>query len=299
MKKVLMLAGTDSCGMMYWMSEALNRYSVKYKSVHVNENKHPFEFPHEYLVKDCCLEELLEWSDFIQIGHSHYPYEIGSIKIPLDKVKCQYHTGFHYREKDDQELKEELSTEFGIELSFATPDLCKVPGGDHLVPLPYPIDSGYIAKTYSIWGDSIVHSPSSDFMKGSELVDRVVNRISDKHIIPCISTRDVSWEESLKYKARAMLYVDHMFEPYNSFGISAVESAILGAVPFAMGNNFNMEGCPFIVVNTEQELYDKLDYYLSNREELIYKSYECRKWALDNFSLKNTCRTLEEHYDKL
>ncbi len=294
-----MLAGTDSCGMLYWMSLALNMYSDRYRAIHVKENKHPYGFHYSKLIEELTndeIEDIVDKVDFIQIGHSHYPYVIGKVEVPFEKVKGQYHTGTHYRLS--QKGKEELSKEFGIQLSFATPDLCKFPGGDHLVSLPYPIDTDYLCD-FDRSEEFIVHSPSSDIMKGSKDIDPVLSDISDKHSFPSISTRVISWDESILLKARALLYVDHLFDEYNSFGISAVEAAILGAIPFAMGNNFNMEGCPFVIVNNARELYEQLDYYLSNRDILEVKAKECREWALANFSLEKTCRILEEHYDKI
>lgn len=302
-KQVLMCAHGDSCGMMYWMAEALNRHSDKYVALHIIEKQHPFEFPHGTFHRDLSpqkVQAIFHSADVVQIGHTNYHGDVRGIPIPYGKKPmAQYHTGFHYRQDPGMGDSKDKSRHIG--LSFATPDLCRF--NKNLVSLPYPIDSERTINPdrhgYYVKEKIIAHSPSDSTMKGTAIIEPVLREVADKFGLEVVSTKDIPWVESLKLKAAAQVYVDHMYEPYNSFGISSVEAALQGTIPFAMGNNFGFSDHPFINVNSAEELEKELNMYLAYSEKRRIKESECQTWARENFNLRSTARILEENYDRL
>ncbi len=294
-----MLPSADSCGMLYNMTKALNIYSDKYEAIYWLEKSHPFRFPHAILYENLSVKEIektFDEVDFIQIAHTHYPEHVNGVEIPMYKIKSQYHTGFHYREF--HEKADEMDRKYNIPVVFATPDLCRF--NEDLIPLRYPIDTKVIYNKYSKNNKSmVVHSPSSSVMKGTELVDFIVSPVSHFFEVSYVSTRDIMWEDSLLLKSHSIIYVDHMYKPYGSFGISSVEAATVGAIPIAYGKDFNMKDCPFISVNNEQELWSEVSRILRIADYRYKKSKDCQEWALDNFSLEITAKQLEEDYGRI
>jgi len=298
-KKILITTDSDSCGMGFWMTYALNNYTEDYEAIHLIGKEHPLKFPYEYLfstLNNFTIKSIIDSIDFIQLMHTNYKDRIGELYFPKSKIWSMYHTGFHYRNCPASQDKED--TKRNLKIVFATPDLCRF--NNKLIPLKYPIDSESLLSRKPVSKDLVSHSPSDPNMKNSLLIENSnIPKIVEGYGYIFKSTREISWKESLALKERSLIYIDHLYEPYNSFGISSVEASLLGAIPIGMGNYFNVENCPYINVNTIEELEYYVDYYLSDYADWHYKSLECKEWSGNNFSLRSTASVLKENYDRL
>jgi hypothetical protein len=146
---------------------------------------------------------------------------------------------------------------------------------------------------------SICHSPYSKIntnQKGSLNIERAVSKLKLTYPLDYICITDNTWEETLKIKSTAHYFIDQLSQGnhYSHLGYkggvgkSGLEAMLLGCLTFCGGVKVDsdLEPAPFIKVNNENDLYEKMIYYKKNEtlaKEIINRQYN---WAIENTNAK-------------
>jgi hypothetical protein len=139
---------------------------------------------------------------------------------------------------------------------------------------------------------SICHSPYKKVetnQKGSSQIRSAVNKFSEEHPCNYFCISDKRWIESVDLKSKCHFFIDQISigNHYSHIGYqggigkSGLEGMLLKCLTFSAGVKMNADipEAPFIQVENQDDLYDKLLYYKNNTDEaqtLIQKQYE---WA--------------------
>ena len=157
-----------------------------------------------------------------------------------------------------------------------------------------PLNIG-IVKTQGL---SICHSPYHKIKtnkKGSVQIQSAVDRLAKKYPLDYLLITDRTWLETIKIKSTAHFFVDQISKGnhYASMGYvggigkSGLEAMLLKCLTFCAGEKVDTEdvtAAPFVQVENSEDLYNKMVYYLENKEEaneLAMEQYNWAKWNTD------------------
>ena len=140
---------------------------------------------------------------------------------------------------------------------------------------------------------TICHSPYIKYntnQKGSIQIQKAIDRFKKHYecVYDCVI--DKTWADSLKIKAKSHFFIDQIsvgnhYKQINyvgGIGKSGLEAMLLKSLTFTSGEKIssNIEVAPYIKVNSQDELYDKLLYYKKNTKiakEIVERQY---RWAI-------------------
>ena len=214
--------------------------------------------------------------------HKHIPHMIGYENIPKadQYIIVSSHAYTEVKDKVSGDVRVIVTDSFfmknDVDLSgvmvYCMPDLihyCGYPYKPYYPPFEYP---GPIIKNSII---TVAHSPYS---KGK------ASRKGTKHIIEAVKRLGVnmdlivgvSWEESIKRKSKAHIFIDQIPDHYiGGLGKSGVEAMAVGCLTMTSGVE---DDCPVIRV-TKDTLYDTLLLYITHPMQRDVMSYRQTMWV--------------------
>lgn len=149
----------------------------------------------------------------------------------------------------------------------------------------------------------VAHYPSNTLVKGSETINRIAKNI--KNIRYKFSDKKVGFDEQIERMKDCDIYIE-LFNPtlngnkYGSFGITALEAAALGKIVITQNLSrdiyeMNYGCCPLMLVETEEELKDKLEMLAGmTTAEIRFLQEKTREWVVKNHSYLATGRRIKE-----
>jgi hypothetical protein len=167
--------------------------------------------------------ELFRWADVIHLRHSLRPWtQFGGVKPALlhhHGARFIANHGPIFREADRLGIPQVVS---GLEMQQLEP-------GTAWLPQPHDIAglAVYRPRRRSSGPLRIVQCPTRQ-SKGSELVQAAVSRLSERHDIEFDVVQGVSWEECLRRKSRADIFVDQVGPLAYGYGNNSVEAWAMG-----------------------------------------------------------------------
>lgn len=260
---------------------------------------HHFGYEKESTVVD---KITLQWeirdADIIQIMHSNI-WMLNLCKKFRNKKLYVYHTGTTYRENSER-----INAAFNPFVIRAFTDQTEFIGtgmkGEYYFTSPVDIDR----FSFSEWQSDKVtfaHYPSSTSIKGSEIINRTLRRLSaELELDYKYNSTAVKHSEQIKRMGECDVYIE-LFSPYlngkkyGCFGVTALEAAALGKVVVTnhttahVYNQFYKVNTPFVCPKDEAELYLCLKRICElSKNNLEIKKLETRFWMEQNHSYRAT-----------
>lgn len=171
----------------------------------------------------------------------------------------------------------------------STPDLTSIFDGSIYLPVPLKLtEYKKLLKLEDYKEDDetrICHCPSDSKVKNTiefGLVCDELKFIYSKFKYTIIS--NTNNEIVLKIKRKCHMNFDHM---QGYYGVNSLESAALGCVPlvgisdFCLSKFMEFAGSkdhPFEITRTRNELKDKIEYFINNKDKLKQRSKEVKNW---------------------
>ena len=310
MLDVLMIGETDWANTGFRFSRCLRLLGLDV--LMIKANYHPFMYPEQGIVHPQfmglpsslpSIEELIDSAKVI-----HFVGSVALKDMPIIKGKkyVVQHGGSIYRE-NHKEINDYFNS-FCDAAIIQCPDLLGLGAkNEHLIY--YPVDTDFIQPVYERKSEKVIigHFPSNPSVKGTEKIEGVIKRLQDSDLKDKFEYRTggrVSWIKNLKRMSECDIIIETLQpeingKKYGEWGNTALEAAALGRhVLTNTGNKYIYEreygDSPSIgVVNTENELYDKLKVTIPTPFYLSY-GRNARYWVEKHHSMQSTAKRLSE-----
>lgn len=302
--KIVNVCQHDWANFSFDNSQALR--SVGVDCIAIKEHTHRFAYEAEGLVmRSNEIYNKIRHADIVQIFHSDKKYISHCTTLEKERV-IVYHTGTTYRQNHN------------VINSLFNPVVEK-----SIIALGEFAGMGSINETYIVGAINtdrfkysnttndcykIAHYPSSSTVKGSDIIERVARKLFKKYSKKFsfkLSTKLVPYSEQIKRISECDIYIELFSplqngKPYGSWGITALEAAAMGKVVVTNHTTENIYkkayGCktPFIVCNTESELYKKLEELVKmDKKDIIMLKNNTREWVEKYHSYKSSGNKLK------
>ena len=314
-------------------ANAINKYSINYYAIIVCGRSHGnnYTLKHHYDIKDMsssqirglysqiCDAEYVVFGDMLGRDISHpwsgkkyyisvmqnFFNEIASAESLLNKKFILFHPGSDYRTNFRIQNRAR-----GFHKILYAPDLYRLSktrnGIDTVI---WPISTSgpkrsmgemiRIIKNRFRKGQPLIilHCPSNKAMKGTETIREIVGRLIKSY--PRFSYVEMTkqpHEKIMKYKITATIYIDQFIPNIGGFGVSSVESLMVGNIVLSSVNNIT-NGCiseaspetkelPIIPTGTDHRSFIKslTNLLAKSDKELLDISIKNYEWSIKNLS---------------
>jgi tetratricopeptide (TPR) repeat protein len=143
----------------------------------------------------------------------------------------------------------------------------------------------------------ICHPPTNRAFKKTELFLSVIEKLKKKYPLELELIEKKTNEECLEIKSRCHITYDQI--SVGIYGLSAIESMAAGHTVLCGISNFAASyhpDNPIVYVN-EDNLYDKIEYLLNNKNEIVKTGHAGREWAYRHHNPHNIVRQICWLYD--
>ena len=166
--------------------------------------------------------------------------------------------------------------------------------------LPYETGDYSIKKSISD-PIKICHSPTNRHYKGSDDIIKICNELQQEGIIKFLLIEGKSQGEVIKIKKDCDIYIDQIHNRGGwGYGMSSVEALSMGLVCMTelipKYQNF-IPDHPFISIN-KKNLKEKIIHLSQNKEIVIQKKYESKKWVKKYHDISSVSDSLYKLYEK-
>lgn len=179
---------------------------------------------------------------------------------------------------------------------------------EHLIY--FPVDTNFIKPQFKPMSKlSIGHFPSNKVWKGTDDICRIVNEFHGKYDFRFGYTDDgvvLPWLLSLKRMVKFDVIIETFKltaqdgKKYGEWGNTALEAAAMGklVITNSLGletykEKYNVDYCPLLIANTEDELRERLEYVLTAKPSTLDRHRkETRFWAEKYHSIPATANRL-------
>lgn len=301
--KVLNCAHDDYANFAYDNCQALKSVGVFCQSLKLVG--HPFGYESQSdVVSRHHMEMKIAEADFVQLMHSFKEGLEMCKELKKERV-IVWHTGTAYRQKP-----EEMNACFNpfVQQSIIALGEFSGLGCKNESYVVGAINTNKIQRTKR--ADrmlKIAHYPSNPEVKGTRIINRIMAAMSQGYSSRFnfkSSPERVNYKKQLERMAECDVYIE-LFAPYQdgkkygSFGITALEAAAMGKI--VITNHSTAEvyrkaygiDTPFVVAETEEELFAKIELLLFTPLRQIRELQEdTRKWVVEHHSYEATGKRL-------
>ena len=165
-----------------------------------------------------------------------------------------------------------------------------------------PVDIIYPKRKNTVL--KILHTPSSPFKKGTDVIEQTINRLQNDGLkFEFISTRDISNVELLNLIGEADILVDEIVAPGpGALSFEAMMRGCAVATRFNTGSHVSFN--PPVLYIDAKNIYDQLKFLILNDEFRIKLAQDGREYALKNNTpikivsdiIRNLEKPEEPHY---
>ncbi|MCK5015610.1 MAG: hypothetical protein KAS32_00945 [Candidatus Peribacteraceae bacterium] len=305
-KKVLFYSKYDWANSAFKTCQAMHKFSKKYDVKYFAERPHPFMYHRDNVILSVngngayvnhdVVADLYDWHEQADIihfkGDEGTPSEVHGVKLDLSKPVVLTVCGIGWEQHHD-----EIWSKYGKhvnQLLATTPDHLQHDIEGLVMPLPINTDDiKPIEKAHTCC--IIGFAPTSQ-RKGGDVVKSVAERLTMRH-------GDIYFniQEGMQHDfAMQLKRVNHIFiDQINNLGIygnNGIEAMALGSVVIS-SHSYGAEGV--VKAMNENELFNKLSYFIENKDELYRWQHVCREWAVNHHSYKVVANKLEKVYDSI
>ena len=288
MPKIINICVSDWANASYEYTEAMRSVGLNAHSYKKYHHHFGYDNESEVLEKESELEAVINSADIVQIMHSN-TWILKFCKKLKKKNLYVYHTGTTYRNAPDK-----INLEFNPYIIRAFTDQTEFIGtgmkNEYYFTSPVNADKIEFSdfKEDKI---TVAHFPSSMDIKGTTIINRIVNKLRKKYDFNYIvDGAQVSHKKQIDRMSQCDIYIE-LFSPmlngkkYGCFGVTALEAAALGKIVVTnhstahIYKNYYGVKTPFVTPQTEKELYSCLEKLMQTPEKLLHiKKLETRQW---------------------
>ncbi len=255
------------------------------------------------------------WSFYIEKAineHDLFNYDIYHFEWGLDFYRdCRFAKELHRRNKPiictyhGQDMRtrgviEELDQISILNLTSELDLLLKHPNIKYLF-LPYDTRAFKINKKISN-PIKVCHSPTDRYYKGSEDIIKICNELEDEGIIQFLLVEGKPQKEVISIKEGCDIYIDQIHNRGGwGYGMSSVESLSMGLVcmtELVKEYRTFIPDHPFVNINKEN-LKQKIIHLSKNKEMLLQKKIDSKKWVKKYHDTKSVCSSLYKYYEAI
>ncbi len=147
----------------------------------------------------------------------------------------------------------------------------------------------------------VCHSPTNRYYKGSDDIIRICNELEEQGVIQFLLVEGKSQKEVIRIKESCDIYIDQIHNRGGwGYGMNSVESLSMGLVCMTElveeYKNF-IPDHPFININ-KRNLKQKIVQLSKNKEMLMQKKVDSKKWVKKYHDIKNVSSSLYAFYEK-
>ena len=295
---VLFLCEEDYSNLSYTLAQSLKSVGINAMAIATK----PHKFYKVNCAKVCDISHALQLANNANViiwMHSQQVL-ISHLKNLRKVTKIVFHGGTKYR-KDPKKINNIFN--FVDRSIIQTGELLGLGAINEHWLLP-PVDTELIKPIYNTIGDKkiIAHFPSKTITKGSNVINSIMNELSDNDSFTNkfdyrYSTTNIAWNKNIKRMSNCDIYIDAFCprlgkKQYGEWGIQALEAAALGKIiitHFGMWRQYKKEygDCALQYINTQKELKQKLQNLIEmNNDEIQNLKIRTRKWVETHHSLK-------------
>lgn len=253
------------------------------------------------------------WAFYIEPAikkHNLYDYDIYHFEWGLDLYRdCRFAKELSTRKKPivctyhGQDMRtrgviRELDQISNLNLTSEVDLLYKHPNIEYLF-LPYQTDNYNLIKKVSNLV-RVCHSPTNRYYKGSEDIIKICRELEQKNIIEFLLIEGKSQDKVVKMKKECDIYIDQIHNRGGwGYGMSSVEALSMGLVCMTeLVEEYRkfIPDHPFIAVD-KGNLKQKIIQLTQNKEMLLHKKKEGKKWVAKYHGIKNVAKSLYNHYE--
>ena len=216
----------------------------------------------------------------------------------LSKRKKPIVCTYHGQDMRTRGVMKELNQISNLNLTSEVDLLYKHPNIQYLF-LPYETEKYSITNQVSD-RIKICHSPTNRYYKGSEDIIEICRDLEKQNIIEFLLIEDKPQHEVIKVKKECDIYIDQIHNRGGwGYGMSSVESLSMGLVCMTeLVEEYRkfIPDHPFINVD-KNNLRIKIIELAQNKEMLLYKKSEGKKWVTKYHGIKNVAESLYSYYE--
>ena len=166
--------------------------------------------------------------------------------------------------------------------------------------LPYDTGSYKINSKIST-PIKVCHSPTNRYYKGSDDIIRICNELEKEGVIQFLLVEGKSQKEVIRIKEGCDIYIDQIHNRGGwGYGMSSIESLSMGLVCMTeLVKEYRkfIPDHPFININ-KRNLKQKIIQLSKNKEMLIQKKLDSKKWVKKYHDIKSVSSSLYAFYEK-
>jgi glycosyltransferase involved in cell wall biosynthesis len=165
--------------------------------------------------------------------------------------------------------------------------------------LPYETENYNLIKKVSNQV-KVCHSPTNRYYKGSEDIIKICRELEQENIIEFLLIEGKSQDEVVKMKKECDIYIDQIHNRGGwGYGMSSVEALSMGLICMTeLVEEYRkfIPDHPFIAID-KGNLKQKIIQLTQNKEMLLHKKKEGKKWVAKYHGIKNVTKALYTHYE--
>lgn len=321
-ESIIFFAKNGGFGGSYNLNKAINLHSKKYKSKLIVQAKSPYAFGNGIMASDlkkvdsiisesnnffiCDYQGLIPICSYLSKKYNkkitHDINDKKGVEILLSFLKDRnvifFWSGTKYL--NNSSVVNKWADTIGAKITFAMPDLIRC--DPEALPLYQPFDIKQKKDKFKNF--TLCHSPGKKIIypkgpngKGTYYIERAFSKMKKKYGIDYYILTDSPHTEALNIKQQSHIFVDQLMPNIGGIGKSSLESLILGTPVLSDIHNCSFKGvytgCPVVNVESEGQLFKKLEELYLSSAALKKLSRKSKSWA-SVLSFENTVAYLDK-----
>lgn len=307
--RVLTVSWYDNADQMHLTARALReKLGWEATSIALKGKTYLGYSPDWVLGKNVESEEVMDYAEgadfFIFQDLIHATPELDLRPLINNKNTCIAATGSNARNRIDSLHVQQIRTDMPVVTALHDYTIA-----NSLYPAPFDctiVDTRSIDKLvvgvekYDEF--SVIHAPTNQAVKGTEIIREVMTRFGDDVIYTEISGR--SWEDCIREKAKHLVTIDQLLIP--AYGLNSLESLALGHQVISNISPWCYAHLPDLPIESvypcDEKIADRLYNAVSSLKELydngrLYWSSENENFVRENFGMYNMSRRWKHYID--
>ena len=231
MRALSIHVGADTGGQAYRIAQGFHRHSDWAFNAMVRSQNY-IAYPVDTHWTPRAIRELVPAADVLHLHNGFATMRFLTRYARPEQGLVTHHHGTAFRANPEQYLREARG--YGALSMVSTMDLWALAPEAEWLPAPYDLDwlAGIRAQHYRDDGVlRIAHAPTEETIKSTKAITAAVNRLKDRYPVELVLISKKPWNECLRLKATADLFIDQCILGY---GCNAIEAWGMG-IPVIAG----------------------------------------------------------------